>query len=167
MLYRPECVKCRSASRIMRSVFCPLNSKKWKFNVFICIHLIWICWFRFVVWGILQLDHNECNGISNHRRLDCLLNRLIKHRSKKTSKLRVIGLCEGNPPVTHTGPVTRKMFPFDDVIMRTEHRNGFVCLLICPSLWLSICPLSMQSRSFITIIVLWKACWKWHVFQNL
>ena len=37
----------------------------------------------------------------------------------KTSKLRVTGLSEGNSPVTgdspHKGPVTRKMFPFDDV----------------------------------------------------
>ena len=45
-------------------------------------------------------------------------------RSKKTSKLRVTGLCEGNPrwPVdfTHKGPVKRKMFPFDDVIMETK-----------------------------------------------
>ena len=49
----------------------------------------------------------------------CLLNRLFKHRSKKTSKLRVTGLCEGNSAVNspHKGPVTRKMFPFDDVIM--------------------------------------------------
>ena len=36
-------------------------------------------------------------------------------RSKKTSKFRVTGLCEGNSP--HKGTVTRKMFPFDDVIM--------------------------------------------------
>ena len=45
-----------------------------------------------------------------------------RHRSKKTSKLHVTGLWEGNSPVTgefppHKGPVTRKMFPFDDVIM--------------------------------------------------
>ena len=40
---------------------------------------------------------------------------------KKTSKLRVTGLCAGNSPVTGEfpaqWPVTRKMFPFDDVIM--------------------------------------------------
>ena len=36
-------------------------------------------------------------------------------RSKKTSKLRVTGLCAVNSP--HKGPVTRKTFPFDDVIM--------------------------------------------------
>ena len=44
---------------------------------------------------------------------------------RKKSKLRVTGLCEGNPPVTggfspHKGPVMQKMFPFDDVIMRTR-----------------------------------------------
>ena len=31
---------------------------------------------------------------------DCLLNRLFGRRSKKTSKFRVTGLCEGNSPVT-------------------------------------------------------------------
>ena len=30
----------------------------------------------------------------------CLLNRLFRRRSKKTSKLSVTGLCEGNSPVT-------------------------------------------------------------------
>ena len=42
-------------------------------------------------------------------------------RSMKTSKLHVTGLCAGNSPVTGEfpaqRPVTRKMFPFDDVIM--------------------------------------------------
>ena len=35
---------------------------------------------------------------------------------KKTAKLCVTGyFCEGNSPII--GPVTRKMFPFDDVIV--------------------------------------------------
>ena len=38
---------------------------------------------------------------------DCLLNRLFRRRSKKTSKLRVTGLCEGNSPVTGEFPVQR------------------------------------------------------------
>ena len=66
-------------------------------------------------------DHNDRNSISNHQRFDCLLKRLLRHRSKKTSKLCITGLCEGNSPVTgetpNKGPVRRKMFPFDDVIM--------------------------------------------------
>ena len=47
----------------------------------------------------LQWRHDEHDGDSNHRLLDCLLNRLIRRLSKKTSQFRVIGLCEGNPPV--------------------------------------------------------------------
>ena len=45
----------------------------------------------------LQWRHYEHDGVSNHRRLDGLLN---GHRLKKTSKLRVTGLCEGNSQVT-------------------------------------------------------------------
>ena len=36
-----------------------------------------------------------------------LYNRLFRHRSKKTSKLRVTGLCEGNPPETGGFPSQR------------------------------------------------------------
>ena len=46
---------------------------------------------------------------------------------KKTSKPRVTGLCGGNSLVTgefpSQRPVTRKMFPFDDVIMSYHDRN--------------------------------------------
>ena len=38
--------------------------------------------------------------VSNHRRFDGLLNRWFRRRSKKTKKLRVIGLCKRNLPVT-------------------------------------------------------------------
>ena len=37
----------------------------------------------------LQWPHNGCNGVSNHWRLDCFLNRLSRRRSKKISQLRV------------------------------------------------------------------------------
>ena len=69
----------------------------------------------------LQWRHNGRDGVSNHQLRDCLLNRLFRRRSKKTSKLRITGLCAGNSPVTgefpHKWPVTRKMFTSDDVIM--------------------------------------------------
>ena len=55
----------------------------------------------------LQWRHNERNGVSNHRRLDCLLNRLFRRRSKKTSKLRATGLCGVNSPVTGEFPSQR------------------------------------------------------------
>ena len=55
----------------------------------------------------LQWRHNERDGVSNHRRLDYLFNRLFRRRSRKTSKLRVAGLCEGNSPVTGEFPAQR------------------------------------------------------------
>ena len=67
----------------------------------------------------LSIDtlHNERDGVLNHRRIDCLLNR-FKHRSKKTPKLRITGLCDRSPvDSNYKGPITWKMFPFDDVIM--------------------------------------------------
>ena len=69
----------------------------------------------------LQWHKNGRDGVSKHQLHDCLLSRLFRRRSKNISKLRVTGLCVGNSPMTdefpHKGPVTRKMFPFDDVIM--------------------------------------------------
>ena len=49
----------------------------------------------------LQWRCNGYDGVSNHRRLDGVLNRLWRCRSKETSKLRVTGLCEGNSPVSY------------------------------------------------------------------
>ena len=47
----------------------------------------------------LQWRHNKHDGVSNHQPNDCFFNRLFRRRSKKTSKLGVTGLCEGNSPV--------------------------------------------------------------------
>ena len=55
----------------------------------------------------LQWRHNEHDGVSNHQPHDCLLNRLYRRRSKKSSKLRVTGLCAGNSPVTGEFPAQR------------------------------------------------------------
>ena len=43
----------------------------------------------------LQWRHNKRSGVSNHWRLDCLLNSLFKHISKKTSKFRVLAFVRG------------------------------------------------------------------------
>ena len=77
----------------------------------------------------LQWRHNDHDIVSNHQPHGCLLTRLFRRRSKKTSKLNS----------RHKGPVTRKMFPFDDVIMyntglsscQTENTMQLIlCLLI-------------------------------------
>ena len=74
--------------------------------------------------------HNGHNSVSNHQPYDCLLRRLFRRRSKQTSKLHVTGLCAGNSPgpvnFPHKWPVTRKMFPFDDVIMMKGHSDQLI-----------------------------------------
>ena len=62
-------------------------------------------------------------------------NRLFRRISNKTSKLCLTYLCAGNSPVTaefpHKWPVTRKMFPFDDVIMRKSMASRYIfCYLL-------------------------------------
>ena len=59
----------------------------------------------------LQWRHDKRDGVSNHQPHDCILNRLFKCRSKKTSKLRAT---EGIPAQRASDA---KKFPFDDVIM--------------------------------------------------
>ena len=48
----------------------------------------------------LEWRHNGRNGVSNLHPNHCLLDRLFWRRSKKTTKLRVTGLCAGKSPVT-------------------------------------------------------------------
>ena len=52
----------------------------------------------------LKWRHNGRDSVSNHQPHDCLLNHLFRRRSKKTSKLRVTGLCAGNSPGTGEFP---------------------------------------------------------------
>ena len=55
----------------------------------------------------LQWRHSERDGVSNHRRLHCLLNCWFQCRSKQTLKLRVTGLCKGNSPLTGEFPAQK------------------------------------------------------------
>ena len=52
----------------------------------------------------LQWRHDGHDGVSNHQPHDCLLSRLFRSRSKKTSELRVTGLYVGNSQVTGEFP---------------------------------------------------------------
>ena len=69
----------------------------------------------------LQWRHNGCDSVSNHQSHDCLFNRLFRRRSKKTSKLHVTGLCEGDSPGTGEFPAqmasNAENVSFDDVIL--------------------------------------------------
>ena len=72
-------------------------------------------------WKTLQWRHNERDSVSNHQPDHCSLNRLFrrswrKHQSSASlSFVRRIHRGPVNSP--HKWPVTRRVFPFDDVIM--------------------------------------------------
>ena len=82
-----------------REEFRRLWPKKWNDDMITLYVASWL--------APLQRRHNGCDGVSNHQPHDCLFNRLFRRISKKTSKLRFTGLCEGNSPVTGEFPTQR------------------------------------------------------------
>ena len=82
----------------------------------------------------LQWHQNGRDGVSNHQLLNCLLNCLFKRRSKKkhqssASLAFVRGIHRWPVVSAHKGPVTRKMFPFDDAIMHSM--NPLIRFHVC------------------------------------
>ena len=83
----------------------------------------------------LQWRHYERDSVSNHQPHDCLLNRLFRRRSKKTSKPRVTGLCVGNSPGTGEFPAQMASYGENVSIWWRHHdlswytsSNFFVCV---------------------------------------
>ena len=58
----------------------------------------------------LKWRHNERDSVSNPWCLGYLVNCLFMCRSKEASKLRAIGLCEGDSPVTDEFPAQRASY---------------------------------------------------------
>ena len=67
--------------------------------------------------------HNGRGSVSNHQPHDCLLNRFFRRRSKKTSKLRVTGLCAGNSPGTGEFPAQMTSNAGNDSIWWRHHET--------------------------------------------
>ena len=55
----------------------------------------------------LRWRHNGRDSVWNYQPHDCLLNRWFRRRSKKTSQLRVTGVCVGNSPGVGEFPVQK------------------------------------------------------------
>ena len=66
---------------------------------------------------ILQWCHNECDGVSNTS-LTIVYSAAYKKKHQSSASLAIVwGIHRWPRNSPHKGPVTRKMFPFDDVIM--------------------------------------------------
>ena len=111
----------------------------------------------------LRWRHNGHYSVSNHQRHHCLLNRYSdanqrKHQSSASLAL-VWGIHRGPVNSPHKWPVTRKMFPFDDVIMKnpsTQHGHRWSVHMQYNN---STEILSMnQTVTFYAIICTWFIC---------
>ena len=78
-----------------------------------------VCWIYHRL--LLQWRHNGRDGVSNHQPDNCLLNRLFRRRSKKTSKLRITGLWAGNSPGTGEFPTQMASYA-ENVSIWWRHR---------------------------------------------
>ena len=138
---RPNCVKCYHWNSFL--------------NITLNIHYQWQIW---NVWKApLGWRHNGRDSVSNHQPHHCLLNRLFRRRSKKTSKLRVTGLCVGNSPGTGEFPTQMASNAENVSIWWRHHDNGNSYIwhldllkMACHQLQTSIVTLMQLSRA-----VLW------------
>ena len=87
----------------------------------------------------LQWRHYEHEMVPNHQPRDYLLNSLFRHRWKKSSASLafVWGIHQWPVNSPDIGPVTRKMFPFDDVIME------------CNIKWPNVSPLHIKATTML------------------
>ena len=125
-------------------------------SIFVSLHLhIYFCWQSSnpLLFSI-QWCHNGHDNVSNHQLHDYLLNRLFRTRSKKTSKLRVTGLCAGNSPVTSEFPHKWPVNAENNSIWWHHHadaRSSAVCrshillLLTCSYLLKDVCLWNITS----------------------
>ena len=87
--------------------------------------------------------HNECDSVSNHQPHDCLLNRHSDVDQRKHQSSALLALCARNSPgpvnSPHNGSVTRKMFPFDDVILWWWFvaQKVYLCVSMSHAFWCS------------------------------
>ena len=110
----------------LHSIINPSRSsgRPWCVNEYMDVYVRWLlCGCNCVLISVVSLRwrRNGHDGVSNHQPHHCLLNRLFgcyqrKHQSSASlAFVREIHRGPVNSP--HKWPVTRKMFPFDDVIM--------------------------------------------------
>ena len=93
--------------------------------MYLLMDYIYVISLMLLTYVALHWRHNDHDGVSNHQPHGCLLNRLFRRRSKKTSKLRVTGLCVGNSPVTGEFPAQRASYAENVSIWWRHH--GLAC----------------------------------------
>ena len=92
----------------------------------------------------LQWCHDEHDGFSNHRCLDCL----CQHRTEKTSKLCITGLHEANQPVTGGFP-SQRASNMENVSIWWCHHVSICLFKFSDVTWVSWCLKTLAFQVFV------------------
>ena len=117
----------------------------------------------------LRWRNNGRDSVSNHQPHDCLLKRLFRRRSKKTSKLRVTGLCTRNSPGTCEFPAQMACNAENASIWWRHHVS--VHLYALPSsfqIYFSQYGLVQNQswQTFFIVMVIVLDCWNSHLIKQ-
>ena len=131
----------------------------------------------------LRWRHNGHDCVLNHQPHHCLLNRLFGCRSKKTSKLRVTGLCVGNSPGTGEFPAQMACNAENVSIWWRHHGNSSLNLNFVKSrscitflhvaqyilifVWSTTVMLSCSVQNFKTIRLFNRMLWTNEISRDL
>ena len=107
----------------------------------------------------LRWRHNGQDSVSNHQPHDCSLNRLFRRRSRKTSKLRVNGLCAGNSPGTDEFPAQMASYAENVSIWWRHHdisifqRENYYLVIVSPLMFVLKRP--SENKSVLVRAMAW------------
>ena len=119
-----------------------------------------------VVKSTLQWRHNGRDGVSDYQPHDCLRNVYSGTDQRKHQSSASLAYVREIQPVNtpHKGPLTRKMFPFDDVIMHTDLVRFNKCMLTTESTRLKNPIINKTASNFSFEILQGQSCH--HVDDN-
>ena len=134
---------------------------------------LWRALFCFgcVISSSLQWRHNGHDGVSNHQPRDCLLNLYsgtYERKHQSSASLAFLWGIHRRPVNSQKGPVTRKMFPFNDVIMywiRVIHLPNLSATrtIKCDNFFSMGPPWTNSTECFLKIIIPRKCIWQWRM----
>ena len=92
----------------------------------------------------LRWRHNGCDSVSNDQPRECLLRRAHQRKHQSSASLAFVRGIHRRPVNSpHKWPVTRKMFPFDDVIMFSKTLPVLISTVSLEDVW----PSTIQCNS--------------------
>ena len=113
----------------------------------------------------LRWRHNGRDSVSNRQPHHCLLNRLFRRRSKKTSKLHVTGLCVGNSPGNNEFPAQVASNTENSSIWWRHHELAVVASVWYHSAGANLCFWRIDHGQIVRTLST-TGCGKWFLWDS-